>query len=216
MSVGLVPLVLLVLPVVAEDEVPVVALQTGPATGAVLLSETFDDPASGVLPDSGPDPGLRLGYVDGEYVVQKDIGAPPFFFMLPGAFSNASIAVDVRLEGSDAGQVVQLWCRSQREAPFGGYIAIMRPDIQAVRLGRVDPTGLMVSDWGSSSAIAGGNETNHLELTCADSTISVAVNGVPVSMVHDETYQAGSFSLAVGTQEDAADVRIDNLVITPR
>jgi hypothetical protein len=55
-----------------------------------------------------------------------------------------------------------------------------------------------------------------VELTCAGSTISVAVNGVLVSTLDDGTYQAGSFSLSVGSQEDAADVRLDNLVITQR
>jgi hypothetical protein len=217
LSVGLVPLAFLMAPVVARDDARVVALQPGPTGGGVvLLADDFDGLAPGLLPESGPDPGLRLGYVAGEYVIQKDAGAAPFFNMLPGAFSNATLAIDARLEGSDAGQAVQVWCRSQREAPFGGYIAVLRPDIRSVRLGRVDSTGLALSDWRFSSAIVGGNDPNHVELTCAGSTISVAVNGVLVSTLDDGTYQAGSFSLSVGSQEDAADVRLDNLVITQR
>jgi hypothetical protein len=203
-------------PVVARDDAHVVALQSGPTGGGVLLADNFDGLAPGLLPEAGPDAGLRLGYVGGEYVVQKDAGEAPFFNMLPGAFDNASMAIDVRLVGSDAGQLVQLWCRSQREAPFGGYLVILRPEIQSIRLGRVDPTGLRLSEWLFSSAINAGNDVNHIELTCAGSTISVAVNDVAISTLNDGAYQSGSFSLAVGTQDDAADVRFDNLAVMQR
>jgi len=75
---------------------------------------------------------------------------------------------------------------------------------------------VLVADWQPSASILRGNETNRVELRCAGSTISAAVNGVQVVSVSDSTYQTGGFAIVVAWTGSAADVRFENLVITQR
>ncbi|MER3406711.1 MAG: hypothetical protein C4289_17385 [Chloroflexota bacterium] len=71
-----------------------------PRAGPVLLAESFDDPARGVLPQSSSAPALWLvGYQNGEYVVSS---VDPFRsgalgVRLPNTYTDVTLAVDARL-----------------------------------------------------------------------------------------------------------------------
>ncbi len=204
-------------PPIGGSPTPGATATPGAGAGAILLADNFDNPASGWLPRSATQPGQRLSYVDGEYMVQKDPEAAAVFIQLPGAYPDASMGVDVRLIGSDSDLGVQLWCRFQREPPVRAYAFVLRPDLRSFRLARLDPgSSVVLADWQPSASILRGNETNRVELRCAGSTISATVNGVPVVSVSDSTYQGGGFALVVAAAGSAADVRLDNLIVTQR
>jgi len=203
-------------PAPAGSPTPGATPTAGTGAAAILLADNFDNPASGWLPRSATQPGHRVGYVDGEYMVQKDPELPAVFIQVPGAYPDASMGVDVRHIESDTGQAIQLWCQYQA-VQLGAYIFVLRPDLRSFRLVRQDQAiAVVLAKWQPFASILRGNETNRVELRCAGSTISATVNGVPVVSVSDSTYQTGGFALAVGTAGSAADVRLDNLMITQR
>lgn len=207
-------------PAIGGSPTPGATPTAAAGAGAILLADNFNNPASGWLPRSATQPGQRVGYVDGEYMIQKDPEATSVFIQVPGAYPDASMDVDVRLVGSDSGLSVQLWCRFQPEPPVRAYIFVLRPDLRSFRLARPDgasAVAVVLADWQPSASILRGNETNRVELKCAGSTISATVNGVQVVSVNDSTYQGGGFAFAVAASPgSAADVRLDNLTVTQR
>ncbi|MBI2941127.1 MAG: serine/threonine protein kinase [Chloroflexi bacterium] len=219
-----------------------------PAPGTVLLADNFDDPSRGVLPRSSSDPGrFTAGYEGGEYALKitpetdSDIRVRP-----SGTYSDVSIAVDVRVVGNADGQYVNVTCRDQGTgnqrrhydltvAPFDGIWNLSRWNGD-----RWFPLG---SVW-TSPAVRRGNDRNHLELTCAGTTISASINGTVVVSVQDSSSPGNTGgavrglynnSVVVSVQDSsspggwvaigagsfsgfkgAVDVRFDNLVVTKR
>ena len=86
-----------------------------PASGTVLLSDNFDDPAVGWLPTSFQEPSpFRRGYADGEYRLEQvdpttGIGEP--LVTLPGTYGDLSLAMDARLVGPNLSASYYVQCR---------------------------------------------------------------------------------------------------------
>lgn len=194
-------------------EAPGPALPAGP----VLLSENFDDPARGVLPQSSSEPALWLvGYQNGEYVVSS---VDPFRsgalgIRLPNTYTDAMLAVDARLTAGLRAGYIALACR----AGAGHYRLTVHPDSRSFALARWDGgTRVALVDWRVSPAIKEWSQTNRLELSCAGSTITARVNGVPLASVQDGTYREGGLWIGAGAFRDARELisaRFDNLLVT--
>jgi WD40 repeat protein len=184
-------------------------------TPEVLWRDDFDDPELAALPSSGSDePRLRRGYSSGEYFMQRldpSIGAPTT--ILPGTYADAALSIDARVVGDASGQLVSLACRSSSEvAGDNQYRLSIAPADGSFQLSRWDsgtPTPLVA--WKSDPSIHRGNESNHLELDCADSSIDALVNGHPVAHVTDTTIRSGSFW--IGVDGASSEVRFDNLAV---
>lgn len=185
--------------------------------GSILLAENFDNPASGRLPPSSPDPAHYVrGYVNSEYQLKKVDPEWPFtaFASLTGTFTDASLAVDVRLVGETPSQYLLLTCRAQGSS---SYRLSLNPGTRQLLLSRVDQGQLVtLADWRPAAAIRRLRSTNRVELTCSGGNIWASVNGVPVVSATDGTYDAGEFRFAAYASNDTVDARFDNLVVTQR
>lgn len=200
---------------------------TGPP-GAVLLADNFDDPEAGRLPRTSPDPAhLRAGYDGGKYRLEKlDPNDRIRLLELPGLYADTTLSVDVILSGANFHKV-NLFCRFSTE-PFRAYGYELR----------VQPPGAWVSlfAWNGNEVVDLFNTrqffavvrsepgaTNHIEFTCAGSTISARINGHPLVLAEDAGHTTGK--LMIGLSRTAPrDPRLrdtipivglfDNLVVT--
>ncbi len=189
-------------------------------SGAVLLNERFDNPATGWLPAGSPAPERYLReYEGGEYVIRKvdpTWGSFPTA-LLPGVFTDASIAVDVRLAGEATGRYVALACRRSLNGS-SQYRLSVEPAGGRFLLSRWDD-GVIVRQvgWQASPAIRRGNQTNRLHLACQGSTIAASANGTTLATLQDGTHPEGRLWIGAGSFADSdageTEARFDNLVI---
>jgi len=187
-----------------------------PAPGDVLLSDNFDNPDAGLLPQTSPNPAYVRGYEGSEYLIQKldpDFTRLPLG-VIPGSYEDTTLAIDARLVGDTEGRYVALECR---RSPIGWYRAYIDPDRGWFWLARWDEDSeTVLTDRTPSEAIAQGNEANHLELTCAGNLIALAINGTEVANILDGTYLAGGLAIGASVftgSRDVAEARFDNLVV---
>jgi hypothetical protein len=202
------------------------APQAGPTApaGTVLKSDNFTDPATGILPLATASPkDWDLGYVDGEYRIAKvnPTAGPPGATV--GSFGDSTVAVDARLLGDPTGKFVQMSCRrSGNPSTIGDYTLTVSPFDGSFDLRRFNPDGSHVdlAPQQPSTVIRLGNETNHIELTCAGSTIAASINGTQVASVTDDTYKAGATTVGTGVFANfprvAVEMRLKSLVVTQR
>ena len=79
-----------------------------------FLSDSFDMPAAGSLPQSSPDPGrFYAGYEDGEYVIRLTKPAKGTLARvgLPGIHTDVELGIDARLARGTDDAVIVLGCR---------------------------------------------------------------------------------------------------------
>jgi hypothetical protein len=195
----------------------------GAEPGAVLLSDPFDDPADGWLPQAAPRPAIEeFGYVGGEYVVGRI--DPESLFVphsaIPGIYSDVSVAVNVRLVGGTEGRYATLSCRENiTQDGETDYRLYVHPALGRFKIERSQPgPNVVLVPWQSSPAISRGGASNRVELTCVGSTIQATINGVVVAVTEDSTYSSGRLVLAVGALNPPLPVeaRFDNLAVTQR
>jgi hypothetical protein len=196
--------------------------QCKPGPGVVLLADSFEDPNIGHLPQSASHPDhYASGYAMGVYkmkTLDTDWALAPAEF-IPGTYADASIAIDARVVGESQGRYVALICRNDHESdsqyrltvvPAEGWLMLTRWDQgKPVHL-----TGKL-----TSGPIGRGNETNLLELSCANTAISASVNGSLIALVQDNVYREGGLGISTSSFGDArarAEAHFDNLLVTQR
>ena len=186
----------------------------------VLLADDFDDPGAGVLPAESSEPAvMRLGYDAGEYVIatlDPSANRLPVAW-LPGVYSDAALAVDVRLPNATDGQHIAVSCRTTLP-PERGYRLEVDPINGRFTLARFDDDiWVPLVDWTPRAEIRRGSESNHLELACFGTTIRVRINAVEVASVEDATYQTGEMFIAAGVfasrMPGTVEARFDNLQV---
>ena len=193
------------------------------APGAVLLADDFDDADGGVLPKQSAAPEqTQFGYGAGEYFIRDvdpGVGGGRLV-VVPGVYADASLAVDVRFVADAPRGYLQLGCRRTAEAPVGRYLARVDPAAGRVKLVRADGAAeTVLQDWRPAPTLRRGVERNRVELTCAGTAITLAVNGAPAAAADDATYRAGGFELHVTTFREGtapAEARFDDLAVTQR
>jgi serine/threonine-protein kinase len=184
------------------------------STGAgVSFIENFDSPNIGTLP--------KKGYIGGQFSISRNDPSTKYlsYTLIPGEYSNLSIAVDVRAMAGTPGQYVAIACRENSGRSANGYRFSIVPDTQEYNLSKWDNNQYTVLSSGVTPAIRGAAETNHLELYCVGSTIYSSVNGTEVTRVNDREHQKGRLLLGVGLQggrPGPAEALFDNLVVTKR
>ncbi len=182
------------------------ATSTGPTTstapaasaplGAVLVADTFDNPDLGVFPKVSSIPtSYSRGYEGGEYVYRKtDLQAHDLAALTTtGRYADAVLAIDARQAIDDPSDNANLTCRRQGEGNGYGYTANVSANSGRFSVTRRDagPAGAVSTDLvarQASAAIKRGTASNHIELRCVGSTITLTVNGVQVAQVQDTTY----------------------------
>jgi hypothetical protein len=184
------------------------------------FADAFDDPVAGFLSTASPSrTEARFAYDGGEFVIQTLVeNAGIWQAGIPGAFTDASIAVDVRLGGdSPDGGLVLLGCRSNTtETSTSEYTLSLRSWDGELELTRWDDGEPVVLAAQIPENLKTGDATNRLELACVGSTITAIVNGEQVLTVEDETYASGSFFIGAGVEPGAdgiVEARWDNLEV---
>src|SRR5262245_3327642 len=188
--------------------------------GDVLLVD-IDDQRARQLPHWASTLFIDTGYVDGEYKIRMEpeyqSGAGADYFAGPSSmFANVQVAVDSHLVGGVESRRLGVGCRAT--APNGnlaGYFLAVMPALRRFSLTRLEagePTVLV--DPQESIAVEPGTKLNHLELTCAEETVTARINGTEVASVHDRTYSIGAVMLFVGRDLPlSAEARFRNLVV---
>jgi hypothetical protein len=187
--------------------------------GTVLIGDDFTDPDTGVFKGIATSDHYTLGYLDGEYQIQKTDPNWPNVGVAwaPGVFQDTALAVDVYLANDEATPGVYLYCR--RSTANGSYRAVV--DLRGqVRLGRVKPDGTTddLTPWTRSDAIQSGSATNHFEMICRGSAIQLDANGTYVVSVRNTDLFEGQVGIGGGSFTTSAmpDLRFANLLVAQR
>jgi hypothetical protein len=187
--------------------------------GDVIFRDNFDDPVAGGLPKQASVPGAEQGYRDGEYFLRLSPSHKDQISLTgPDAvLANTHVEVDVRFVATTEMCGVGVACRVSLEegVAIGAYVLSMSPATGWFALARLDPGRVvrLVADQ-FSEAIRQGDASNHLELTCAGSTIIVRINGMEVASVRDGTHDNGHVAIVVSRSTSIGlEARFDNLVI---
>lgn len=183
--------------------------------GAVMLRADFDDPSGGPLPASSNNPQVEQGYRRGEYFVSLSSSFNQFNRAVgpTGSFANVRVSVEARLGEETAGRWVGVACRL---TPRGFYALVVLPATGRVVLARQESGQIIpLAPPESRSIVRRGNAVNHLELTCAGSTIVGRVNGTDVGSGQDPAFDRGSVMVLVGREAPrSVQAWFDNLIIT--
>ena len=207
----------------APAKPPTETLHSATMPGSVLASDKFDNQNAGILPRSAADPAhWEMGYLDGEYHIAKIDPSWDKFgnASTVGTYADAIVDVDARIVGETEGRSIEIGCRSQTtQRGENEYRLTVIPATTQFILWREDNgTLVQLTDYQASSAIQAGIATNHLQLICDGSTITVRVNGTQLASVQDSTYRSGHAFIragVLGTNLPATvDARFGNLVIS--
>jgi len=193
--------------------------QSNSTSRSVTLTDDFIDPDQGLLQTYSSNPAVQLDYECGEYRIAKvsaDASVLPTV-SVPGVFADSVLDVDARLVGDPTDVRVVLRCRQQLSGS-SWYRADFMPDVGRVALYRSDDNRqVMLANATAVGPLNGGNETNHLELSCQSNLISASANGTLVASAADDTYGAGSMAIAVGprgAQHIETDGRLAHLAVS--
>jgi hypothetical protein len=195
--------------------VPTLAPTAVPGPGAILLSDNFDDPSQARLPVASGAPERSLGYIDGQYEIRNGDPDPGGVVgvRLPGTYTDSTIAVDARVVGGpDNPRRIILECRG---APSGqsSYRLRVYPDRQRFQIERLQGRQAVTLLELPTTAVR-PDSFNHIEFTCAGTSLSATINGVAVGQTQDSTFTTGEHG--IGLAGSGAVARFDNLVVTQR
>ncbi len=183
--------------------------------GDVLLADDFSNPDAGALPNTPPSPpAFQRSYVDGEYMVRVESTEVVANVATKDEYADATIAVDAHTTEETPLAQVWLYCRRFGSVP-SGYRLRVEPATQRFSLDRVDRAqATTLVSFRTADVINTGTDINHLELTCAGSTIAGSINGQPVFSVQDATYSQGTLNIgASGPPDGAGEIRFANFAV---
>ena len=207
----------------ATRTTPASPIAAGPISsvklGEILYRDNFDDPATGQLPKQSSVPGVDNGYRDGEYLLQL---SPSYKYPFQGVsprrtYANTQVRVDARLVGDTKARWVGVACRLITKGGIAAraYILAVSPATGAFVLYRLESdrqVDLVPPQF--SKVVQRANTSNHLELTCAGSTIIGRINGTQVASAGDSTLDRGYVAVVVSRSDPILlEARFDNLVI---
>ena len=186
----------------------------------VLVADDFERAEIGQLPRTSSRPNDYVFSFDrGEYVINKINAALQIapMVILNGPYDNTVISIDVRLMGDVSSRYGFVVCRNQPAAQSKHYRASIAPDGRRLILSRWDDgQERMLATVRDEPAINPGNAKNRVELRCAGTRISAAVNGKVVASVTDMTLSRGDHGVGAGAfsgTQGTIEARYDNLEI---
>ena len=194
---------LLVIAIMLSPALPAVALAQSDSE-VVVIEDNFDDPAAGALPEGSDDPDLRFDYDDEGYEIDAFAGdfSGDLPVLVPGEFSNGTIAIDGTLTGDNDsnGHYLFLACRVRDDT---GYKLEIRP------LAQVAAIWLLTSDGNQRIANVGLEADPspgpfRIELNCEGDQLTGRIDGEEIISVTDATYDQGSFAFGAGVYQLSA------------
>ncbi len=201
------------------DDAQVPATSRSPET--VILSDTFDDLETGVIPpfEGGTDD-LIAEYDAGVYDIDAlaEDFTGPMVIPFGDAYTDVTVAVDAVLTGGTIdlpGRYIFLTCRTGEDG--GGYRLEFRPQLSTVILRKLQN--------GAGQQLANGDfnqgepttESARIEMGCHGSTISALVNGEQVVSTEDPDFTEGGLELGGGVytvSSGRVSVDFDNLAVS--
>ena len=183
------------------------------AMGEVLFHDDFS------RQDSGWETGFydngSADYNGGVYEVVSSYQGATMWGAAFKDFTDVVIDVDATTtagpasDNNDYGVV----CRLQENGD-GYYLLISSDGYYAIYRGEGDGFVPLV-DWSHSSVVRQGNNTNHIQVVCDESNLTLIVNGDVMAETKDTTFTSGDIGLTATTYESASTkVHFDNLVVT--
>jgi hypothetical protein len=186
--------------------------------GAILLLDNMDDPSRGVLPTRFSDPSASAGgYEAGEYVLRTiDPGLRTLTgALLPGTFTNASIALDIRVVGDATGRELALACRVQADdSEYLFVLSIGTGSAWIVRAGGGQQTALSQP---RTIQLRGDGLPDRFEFRCASERLTAYANSQQVGVATDSTYGTGRIGILAGNfhgEAGTVEAHLTNLVVT--
>lgn len=187
--------------------------ETGEAdSGTVLLSDDFSDPLSGwgVWNRDGG----AVGYDLDGLRIAVDESQYDYWSVAGRSFGDVQVEVDAtKLAGPDDNDY-GIICRYVDKANF--YLLVISSDgyygIAKVRSGQYSMIGSDQLQY--SSAIAQGNQLNHLRADCVGSTLRLYANGQLLMTAKDRDFATGDVGVLAGAyNEQGVDILFDNFVV---
>jgi hypothetical protein len=179
--------------------------------GTVLLSDDFTNEHNGSL-RSGPVSNGFVKYLDGEYqMAQTQAGNPWPATQIPGTYVDSSIAFDIRFVNPAANVALIVGCRRQQGQ---AYFAQVRPQMRTASLFRLEGNTATNLVPPSLQSALQQDSSNHIELRCVGTTVSLLLNGTLAGSAMDAAYASGGLYIAAGNSDGGSDARLGQLVVT--
>jgi len=197
---------------------PEVARASATPEVEVLFTDDFSDPDSGW--GTGDDEISSVDYENDQFVIRMKQGGWRSWGNANGDFSNVRIEVTASKTGA-ADVSFGIICNYTDEdnyyyagAGADGYYGIFRKQSgESVAL--TDATN---NEWIESDQIAKEQASYRLALECADETLTLYVDEVPIASVLDSEFDQGEVGLFANTFDEGgpADVFFDDFVVTAK
>ena len=180
--------------------------------GEALYHDDFSDPGSG-WPQTVNANG-SLGYANGAYRVLVQSTGYSLWAVSGQSYGDASVQADAARLAGPVSNRFGLICRYQDANNF--YMFIISSDgyyaIGKIRNGKASLPGQAMMTY--SSFIKQNGAAAHLRFDCVGNTLTGAVNGQPIVLIHDADLADGEAGLIAGTfDEGGADIAFDNFVV---
>jgi hypothetical protein len=193
-----------------------------PTETGVLFSDDFSDPNSGWYLDD--DPGLgSYAYENGVYAVTALSSGLQMWGNANLSFGDVVITVDATQISAPANDnnAYGVGCRIQPETNGDGYFLRISGDgyfgiFKYVTTDQQTDDGefVILVDWTPTDAVNQGNATNHIEVSCVGSQLSLSVNGQFLGSAQDSAYMTGDIAVTATTFEDTPTIiHYDNVVV---
>jgi hypothetical protein len=184
----------------------------------LLYQEDFEDGTTTLALDDDEDTTSEIR--DGEYFFEGTDTETVFWTTLEDpdhpSFTDTTIDVDTRFVGGPEDGSYGVICRQSGMWKF--YLFEIAPTGDYAISKATGPVSGIESliDWERHDAIeTGTGAENHLTVTCAGDTLTLAINGREVASIEDGEYESGDVGLAVATEEEGGvRVAFDNLRVT--
>ena len=198
-----------------SDGTPETLLATStpmPGEGGVLFEDDFESTSSGW--EVGEYDAGSVGYVAGAYAVVSAGNSDTMWGIAYQSFENLVIEVDTTqiLAGPENDNDYGVICRAQ-ETGEGYHLLISGDGYYAISKAQDGEFDWLV-DWTESDAIRQGNATNHIQVICDGTTLTLFVNGQRLATAADDTFTRGDVALTATSYEDApTEIHFDNLTV---
>lgn len=189
------------------------ASSTEPPT--ILMQDDFSDPKSGWTVFSDEE-GIN-DYHEGGFRIL--VNRENYYFWSNPGRSYSDVIIEVngkKLAGPDENDYGVI-CRYQEDAGNFYFFTIGSDGYYGVSKYINDEESLIgMSEMGqNTSVILGGDEVNHIKVTCKGTSLTLEVNGTILVDVKDEDLTSGDIGLIAGTYDSpGVDVLFDDLVVS--
>ncbi|PDV99620.1 zinc-ribbon domain-containing protein [Candidatus Viridilinea mediisalina] len=188
----------------------IVPLDAPIAGGAILLRESFDQPANSVV-SSSESQYTRYAFEDGAYVIEVKATERIAWAIVGGPYDDVRITLDTRMRASDPAAAIGIIFNHQDDNNFYLY-SISNDGYYMLEILINDQWDALI-DWTASNHI--NTTSNRMGVATRGEQISLYVNDMLLTQTRDATFRGGDVGIALASFDEVpARVSFDNLVIT--